>query len=223
MPIRQSANSAGESFQMNSACSTVAQLKAFHSQTRGDPDAIAYMWGMASELDDTTMAARAGLLHRANADACHGREFSPDCDWQRHLRARHHLPRRAGLQLLSRTRLAWVAGLPTARGSARAVYPEAAGLLPEQHAQRRHHARRRPESASGRHASSGCVPGSATIEQRPQRHGISEAAFVGASSQRPLLFAPGSMHPSHPITAQPQQRKRERFQWLKFGDAFAYD
>jgi cytochrome c553 len=36
-----------------------AQLKAFHSQTRGDPDAIGYMWGMASELDDGTMSALA--------------------------------------------------------------------------------------------------------------------------------------------------------------------
>jgi cytochrome c553 len=38
----------------------VAQLKAFRSQTRGDPDAIGYMWGMASELDDATVAALAG-------------------------------------------------------------------------------------------------------------------------------------------------------------------
>jgi len=37
----------------------VAQLKAFRSQTRGDPDAIGYMWGMASELDDATMASLA--------------------------------------------------------------------------------------------------------------------------------------------------------------------
>jgi len=36
-----------------------AQLKAFRSQTRGDPDAIGYMWGMASELDDPTIAALA--------------------------------------------------------------------------------------------------------------------------------------------------------------------
>jgi cytochrome c553 len=35
----------------------VAQLKAFHSQTRGDPDAIAYMWGMAAELDEPSMSA----------------------------------------------------------------------------------------------------------------------------------------------------------------------
>jgi cytochrome c553 len=35
------------------------QLKAFRSQTRGDPDAIAYMWGMASQLDDTTIGALA--------------------------------------------------------------------------------------------------------------------------------------------------------------------
>jgi cytochrome c553 len=35
----------------------VAQLKNFRGQTRGDPDAIGYMWGMASELDDETIAA----------------------------------------------------------------------------------------------------------------------------------------------------------------------
>ena len=36
-----------------------AQLKAFRAQTRGDPDAIAYMWGMANQLDDTTINALA--------------------------------------------------------------------------------------------------------------------------------------------------------------------
>jgi cytochrome c553 len=36
-----------------------AQLKAFRSQARGDPDAISYMWGMAAELDDNTIAALA--------------------------------------------------------------------------------------------------------------------------------------------------------------------
>lgn len=35
----------------------IAQLKAFRAQSRGDPDAIGYMWGMASELDDATIAA----------------------------------------------------------------------------------------------------------------------------------------------------------------------
>jgi cytochrome c553 len=35
----------------------VAQLRAFRAETRGDPDAIAYMWGMASELDDATIDA----------------------------------------------------------------------------------------------------------------------------------------------------------------------
>jgi cytochrome c553 len=34
----------------------IAQLKSFRSQSRGDPDAIGYMWGMASELDDATIA-----------------------------------------------------------------------------------------------------------------------------------------------------------------------
>ncbi|HVN46856.1 MAG TPA: c-type cytochrome [Steroidobacteraceae bacterium] len=36
-----------------------AQLKAFRSQSRGDPDAISYMWGMAAELDDEAIAALA--------------------------------------------------------------------------------------------------------------------------------------------------------------------
>jgi cytochrome c553 len=36
-----------------------AQLKAFRGQTRGDPDALGYMWGMASQLDDATIDALA--------------------------------------------------------------------------------------------------------------------------------------------------------------------
>jgi cytochrome c553 len=34
-----------------------AQLKAFRDQTRADPDAQAYMWGMASQLSDEKIAA----------------------------------------------------------------------------------------------------------------------------------------------------------------------
>lgn len=36
-----------------------AQLKAFRSQSRRDPDALAYMWGMAAPLDDTMIDALA--------------------------------------------------------------------------------------------------------------------------------------------------------------------
>jgi cytochrome c553 len=36
-----------------------AQLKAFRDQSRGDPDAIAYMWGMASQLSDSSITALA--------------------------------------------------------------------------------------------------------------------------------------------------------------------
>jgi cytochrome c553 len=36
-----------------------AQLKAFRDQTRADPDALTYMWGMASELSDETIGALA--------------------------------------------------------------------------------------------------------------------------------------------------------------------
>src|SRR5476649_1547396 len=33
------------------------QLHAFRDQTRADPDALAYMWGMASQLSDPTIEA----------------------------------------------------------------------------------------------------------------------------------------------------------------------
>jgi cytochrome c553 len=46
-----------------------AQLKAFRSQTRGDPDAIAYMWGMASQLDDTTISALAAYYTAQKPEA----------------------------------------------------------------------------------------------------------------------------------------------------------
>lgn len=46
-----------------------ATLKAFRSQTRGDPDAIGYMWGMASELDDATIAALAAYYASQKAEA----------------------------------------------------------------------------------------------------------------------------------------------------------
>ena len=34
-----------------------AQLKAFRDQSRADPDAQAYMWGMAAQLDDASIAS----------------------------------------------------------------------------------------------------------------------------------------------------------------------
>jgi cytochrome c553 len=38
------------------------QLKAFKDQSRADPDAQAYMWGMASQLSDATINALAGYF-----------------------------------------------------------------------------------------------------------------------------------------------------------------
>jgi len=37
----------------------VAQMKNFKSHTRGDPDAVGYMWGMAAPLDDGMIVALA--------------------------------------------------------------------------------------------------------------------------------------------------------------------
>ncbi|HYB65525.1 MAG TPA: c-type cytochrome [Steroidobacteraceae bacterium] len=45
-----------------------AQLKAFRAQTRGDPDAIGYMWGMASQLDDDTIQALAAYYSAQKAE-----------------------------------------------------------------------------------------------------------------------------------------------------------
>jgi cytochrome c553 len=38
------------------------QLKSFKNQSRADPDAQAYMWGMASQLSDATISALAGYF-----------------------------------------------------------------------------------------------------------------------------------------------------------------
>jgi len=48
-----------------------AQLKAFKARTRGDPDALAYMWGLAATLDDKTIEALAAY-YSAQAPG-HGR------------------------------------------------------------------------------------------------------------------------------------------------------
>lgn len=45
-----------------------AQLKAFRAQTRGDPDALSYMWGMASQLDDDTIEALAAYYAGQKAE-----------------------------------------------------------------------------------------------------------------------------------------------------------
>jgi cytochrome c553 len=42
----------------------LAQMQAFKAQTRADPDALGYMWGMAAPLDDTMMAALADYYSR---------------------------------------------------------------------------------------------------------------------------------------------------------------
>ena len=50
-----------------------AQLKAFRAQTRGDPDAVGYMWGMAGELDDATVDALAAYYAGAKTGSLFSR------------------------------------------------------------------------------------------------------------------------------------------------------
>jgi len=45
----------------------IAQLKNFRGQTRGDPDAISYMWGMAGPLTDETIDALAAYYSSQKA------------------------------------------------------------------------------------------------------------------------------------------------------------
>jgi cytochrome c553 len=52
-----------------------AQLKAFRGQTRGDPDAMSYMWGMAAALTDETIDGLAA--HYAAAPAGAGHRLEP--------------------------------------------------------------------------------------------------------------------------------------------------
>ena len=49
-----------------------AQLKAFRAQTRGDPDAIGYMWGMAGNLEDGTIDALAQYYSQQTAGGAQG-------------------------------------------------------------------------------------------------------------------------------------------------------
>ncbi len=46
----------------------VAQLKNFRGETRGDPDAISYMWGMAGPLADDTIQALAEYYSAEKAE-----------------------------------------------------------------------------------------------------------------------------------------------------------
>ena len=45
------------------------QLKAFKDQTRGDPDAQAYMWGMASQLNDAQINELATYFSKQSASS----------------------------------------------------------------------------------------------------------------------------------------------------------
>lgn len=45
------------------------QLHAFKDRTRSDPDAQAYMWGMASQIDDTSIAELANYFSKQTAAA----------------------------------------------------------------------------------------------------------------------------------------------------------
>ena len=50
-----------------------AQLKSFRDHTRSDPHAVAYMWGMASQLDDAMIDALAKYFA--------AQPPTPPCQW----------------------------------------------------------------------------------------------------------------------------------------------
>ena len=53
-----------------------AQLRAFRAQSRGDPDAIGYMWGMANNLDDASIDALAAYYAKQSAGGGRGGDSS---------------------------------------------------------------------------------------------------------------------------------------------------
>jgi cytochrome c553 len=144
-----------------------AQLKGFRSQARGDPDAISYMWGMAAELDDDTIAALAALLHGAEDGIEPGRRCRGDRARTGDLPERYQRRGRAGLQLLSWLRCTRHAGLSAPRWPARTVRPEAACLLPEQHAESRDHAWCGAEPSTAGDGIGGRVSGSPAVGRSP--------------------------------------------------------
>jgi cytochrome c553 len=50
----------------------ITQLKAFKAQTRGDPDALGYMWGMAAPLNDDMIDALADYYSKQSPGAGRG-------------------------------------------------------------------------------------------------------------------------------------------------------
>lgn len=54
----------------------VAQLKNFRGETRGDPDAIGYMWGMSTELSDDTIEGLARYYSSQRPGAARTRDSS---------------------------------------------------------------------------------------------------------------------------------------------------
>ncbi len=127
----------------------IAQMKAFKAQTRGDPDALGYMWGMAAPLDDAMIEALAayysaqapGKGHAGDAaTVARGAEiFSngiaaegiPPC-------VSCHGANAAGTD-----------DFPRLAGQHSAVPAEAVALVPEQPAQRGGHARRGIRAQAG--------------------------------------------------------------------------
>ena len=64
-----------------------AQLKNFRAQTRGDPDAISYMWGMAGPLSDETIGALAqyySIQHAKSRKAASSAEIARGRDIYEH-------------------------------------------------------------------------------------------------------------------------------------------
>lgn len=93
-----------------------AQLKAFKEQTRSDPDAQAYMWGMASQLDDATISELAAYFSKQPAAPGKGRDAA----------------------LIARGKLIFESGVPAAQipacaschgaeGQGMAIFPRLAG------------------------------------------------------------------------------------------------
>ena len=94
----------------------ILQLDAFRGHARGDPNAQAYMWGMASQLSDDTIKALADYYAAQKAPPGEAGDPALLAEGQKHLHAGDFDAGRAGLR-----------GVPRAECRRRGCVPALAG------------------------------------------------------------------------------------------------
>ncbi len=134
------------------------QLHAFKDQTRADPDAQAYMWGMASQLSDSTISAPRGAFCRGARGARQAWKSGAHSARKATLRRRCSLPADPAVRDLSRRQCAGHEQLSEACGTARPVSAQATARNSKRVAHRSRHARGSERPHQRANGSARCLP-----------------------------------------------------------------